>query len=395
MALQMQGLFMRFLFLFLCLSLFSKQLEVEVSARSAILMNADTGAVLFEKHAHIPAYPASTTKVATALYVLDQQIDLEKHATVSAECLKGRSLAERDHHYWLDSDGTVMGLKRGEVLTIDTLLHGLMLVSGNDAANTIAESLAGSIPKFMEMLNEYLQSIGCKNTQFRNPHGLTHPEHFSTAYDMALITKKALQIPKFRKIVSTLVFLKPKSNKQPEREIKLTNPLMKPNSRYYYNKAIGVKTGHTAAAQDTLVAAAEHEGRTLIAVLLGCEKSGDRYEDAKRLFETAFNEPKATRRLMGPENIFTKEMEGSKVPLKAAVAKGVTIEYFPSEEPKCKAALHWSVDALPIQKGQKVGEVQIKDENNQILQKGDLVALEEVKGTLLFVLKEKFAKLFR
>jgi D-alanyl-D-alanine carboxypeptidase (penicillin-binding protein 5/6) len=386
---------MRFIFLFLTLSLFSKQLEVEVSARSSILMNAHTGAVLFEKHAHIPAYPASTTKIATALYVLDQQIDLEKHATVSAECLKGRSLADRDHHYWLDSDGTIMGLKRGEVLSIDTLLHGLMLVSGNDAANTIAESLAGSIPKFMEMLNEYLKSIGCKNTQFRNPHGLTHPDHFSTAYDMALITKKALQIPKFRKIVSTLIFLKPKSNKQPEREIKLTNPLMKPNSRYYYNKAIGVKTGHTAAAQDTLVAAAEHEGRTLIAVLLGCEKSGDRYEDAKRLFETAFNEQKATRRLMGPENIFTKEMEGSKVPLKAAVAKGVMIEYFPSEEPKCKAALHWTADTLPIQKGQKVGEVQIKDENNQLLQKGDLVALEEVKGTFLFVLKEKFSKFFR
>jgi D-alanyl-D-alanine carboxypeptidase (penicillin-binding protein 5/6) len=386
---------MRFFFLFLTLSLFSKQLEVEVSARSAILMNADTGVVLFEKQAHIPAYPASTTKIATALYVLDHQVDLGKNATVSAECLKGRPLKERDHPYWLDSDGTIMGLKRGEVLTIDTLLHGLMLVSGNDAANTIAESLSGSIPKFVEMLNEYLHEIGCKNTQFRNPHGLTHSEHFSTAYDMALMTKKALQLPKFREIVSTLVYLKPKSNKQPEREIRLTNPLMKPKSRYYYQKAIGVKTGYTAAAQDTLVAAAENEERTLIAVLLGCEKSGQRYEDAKRLFETAFNEQKATRRLLGPENIFMKELAGSKAPLRAAVMKGVSIEYFPSEEPKCKAALHWSVDSLPIQKGQKVGEVQIKDESDRLLQKGDLVALEEVKGTFFFVLKEKFSRLFR
>lgn len=380
----------------LSLSLFSKQLEVEVAAPSAVLMNADTGAVLFEKHAHIPAYPASTTKIATALYVLDHQIDLERTATVSAECLRGRPLKDRDHHYWLDSDGTIMGLKRGEVLTFDSLLHGMMLVSGNDAANTIAESLAGSIPKFMEMLNEYLQELGCKNTRFCNPHGLTHPDHFSTAYDMALMTKKALQIPKFRKIISTLVYLNPKTNKQPEREIRLTNPLMKPKSRYYYDKAIGVKTGYTAAAQDTLVAAAEHEGRTLIAVLLGCpKKTGDRFEDARRLFEAAFNEPKATRRLVGPENIFTKEIDGSKTALKAAVMKPVSIEFFPSEEPRCKAALHWSVNTLPIQKGQKVGEVQIKDENDQFLQKGDLVALEEVKGTFLFVLKEKFSKLFR
>jgi D-alanyl-D-alanine carboxypeptidase (penicillin-binding protein 5/6) len=289
----------------------------------------------------------------------------------------------------------MMGLKRGETLSLEALMHGLMLVSGNDAANVIAESVAGSVPKFMEMVNEYLQSIGCQNTQFRNPHGLNHPDHWSTAYDMALIAKRSLQIPKFRKLVSTLTYMKPKTNKQPECELKLNNPLLKAGSRHYYSKAIGIKTGHTSAAQDTLVAAAEHEGRTLIAVVLGCEKPGSRFEDVKRLFEAAFAEQKATRRLIGPENSFTKEMTGSKAPLKAALTKALTIEYFPSEEPKCKAALHWGVESLPIHKGQKVGEVHICDENNRFLQKGDLIALEEVKGTFFFVLKEKIAKLFR
>lgn len=285
---------MRLVLLCLCLSfaLYAKPIDLEVEAKGAILMNADTGAVLYEKQAHARFSPASTTKIATTLFALEQRdLALDRMATVSGECLKGRPLKDRDHPYWLDSDGTMLGIKRGEVLSFDTLLHGMMLVSGNDAANVVAETLGGNIPTFVERMNTYIQGLGCLNTQFRNPHGLTHPEHFSSAYDMALITRRALQISKFREIVSTLSFIKPKSNKQPEREIKLTNPLLKPNSRYYYPKAIGVKTGYTLDAQDTLVAAAEQDGRTLIAVLLGSKKkSGARFTDAKKLFEAAFSE---------------------------------------------------------------------------------------------------------
>jgi len=383
---------MRFIFCLLCFfaTLSAKQLNVEVSARSAILMNAETGAILYEKHAHTPNYPASTTKIATALFVLDQGIELDRIATVTSECLKGRPLKDRDHlpPYWLDSDGTKMGLKRGEMIPLESLLHGLMLVSGNDAANVIAESVGGSVPQFMNLLNEYLQSIGCQNTQFRNPHGLHHPDHFTTAFDLALIAKKALSVPKLREIVSTLSYVKPKTNKQPEAEIKMTNPMMRPKSKYYYPKAIGLKTGHTNAAQDTLVAAAEHEGRTLIAVVLGCEKEGARYEEVTKLFETAFHEKKGTRRLMGPENVFAKEVRGSKLPLKAALSKPLIIDFFPSEEPSCKAALHWDIKDLPIRKGQKVGEIHIHDENQRFLEKGDLVALQDVKGTFFFIIKD-------
>src|SRR5690606_27597099 len=125
--------------------------------------------------------------------------------------------------YWLESDGTMMHLKVGEMVTLDALLHGMMLVSGNDAANVVAEHIEGSVPQFMDSLNEYLQSIGCKNTKYSNPHGLTHHEHWSTAYDLAVMTRKALKIPKFREIVSTLVYTKPKTNKQPQSELRLTN----------------------------------------------------------------------------------------------------------------------------------------------------------------------------
>lgn len=371
--------------------LLAGQLDVTVRARSAILMNADTGAILFEHQAHVPTHPASTTKIATALYILDQSIDLNQMAKVSREALKGRPAQGREKlpPYWLDSDGTMMGLKQGEIVSLDALLHGLMLVSGNDAANVIAEHVGGTIPQFVEALNAYLQSIGCKHTKFSNPHGLTHPDHWTTPYDLALMTRRALQIPKFRKVVSTLTYTKPQTNKQPLVELRLYNRLLKPKSRYYYPKAIGVKSGYTEAAQHCLVAAAEHEGRTLIAVLLGSQKEA-RYEDAKKLFEAAFAEEKATRRLMGPETVFTQEVLGSKTPLRASLARPLSISFFPAEEPKCKAALHWNLRQAPVHKGQKVGEVHILDEGGTLLQKGDLLALEEVKGSWLFRLRRKF-----
>lgn len=386
---------MRLFCLLFPLFLFAKPLEVEVLARSAILMNAETGVVLFDKKGRTRSFPASTTKIATTLYVLEKGVPLDQMMTVSAECLKPRPLKDRDllPAHWLDSDGTTMGLKRGEVVSLESLLHGTMLVSGNDAANVIAESVGGTIPGFMKQLNEYLKGIGCAETNFRNPHGLNHPEHYSTAYDLALMAKRGLQIPMFRKIVSTLQHIKPATNKQPVTAIRLQNGLMKPKGKHYYPKAIGIKTGYTSAAQHNLVAAAEHNGRTLVAVVLGCECSDDRYIDAKKLFETAFAEKKENRRLIGVENVFVKEIIGAKLPLKASLRKELGISFFPSEEPQCKAALHWNTESLPIHKGQKVGEIHILDEvSGALLQKEDLVASLDVKGTFFFMLKEKLRK---
>ncbi len=229
---------MRFLFVFIfsAISLGSRPLDLEVHASSAILMNAETGAILYEKQAHVPSFPASTTKIATALFILDaKKPSLDQMVTVSSEALKLKPVGkEKDSpSYWDEVDGSKMGLVRGEILSYDTLLHGLMLVSGNDAANTMAESLCGSIPIFLEEMNQYLRNLGCKNTQFRNAHGLHHPEHFTTAYDICLIAKKAIQIPKFREIVSKTSYLKPKTNKQKETELRQFNQLLRPGKYYY------------------------------------------------------------------------------------------------------------------------------------------------------------------
>lgn len=384
---------MRFLFYLFCLgSLAAQPLEVEVAAPSAILMNAESGRVLFEKQSHTPFYPASITKIATALFALNKKGEhLDELVTVSSESLKLKPLKHNGEclPYWLERDGTKMGLQYGEKISLDALLHGLMLISGNDAANVIAEEVSGSISEFVAQLNQYLRELGCQNTQFSNPHGLHHPDHFTTAYDICLVTKTALSSPKFREIVAKSSYRKPKTNKQDSELIHHTNPLFK-EGRFYYPKAIGVKTGYHSQAKNTFVAAAEDQGRTLIAVLLGCSKRENRYEDAIRLFETAFAEKKEERCIFTRGYSLSRAILGAKNRLKAALSEDLSISYYPSEEPVPRAFIHWGNLSLPISKGQKVGELHLVDERGNFLQKQDLCAEEDLKGTFFFQIKKWF-----
>lgn len=384
---------MKWIFSLFCLfaAAYGKPLNVSVSAEAAILVNPDTKAVLYEKNGYKKAFPASITKVATALYVLDKK-NPNFHETykVSNEALKLKPTkpAENVPSYWGEWDGSKMGLLRGEVVSLDSLLYGLMRVSGNDAANVIAEAFADSIPDFVGDLNSYLYEIGCTNTQFSNPHGLHAEDHFTTPYDMSLITARALQFSKFRELVSNDFYEKPPTNKQPSKEIAQANALLKPG-KYFYPKAIGVKTGYHSKAKNTLVAAAEHEGRVLIAVLLGCKNKGDRYEDAIRLFETAFSETKQEKRLFGRMHQFIHPIQGLKTPLKAILRNEISLEYFPSEEPNCKAFVSWDPVHLPIRRGDRVGEVHIASSNGEILKKEELFAREEIKSNFLYWAKTK------
>jgi serine-type D-Ala-D-Ala carboxypeptidase (penicillin-binding protein 5/6) len=389
---------MHFLILWIwCFALAAKPLNVEVKAGSAVLMNADTGMVLYEKHPYAPIFPASTTKIATALFVIsERKPSLDQMFKVSAESLRMRPLnknGETPPHWWY-TDGSRMGLREGEILTVDSLLHGLMLVSGNDAANVLAEGLSGSVPAFVEEMNQYLKRIGCSATRYLNPHGCHHPEHVTSSYDLCLMTKVALNIPKFRELVSKLSYMKPKTNKQGPVELKQMNQLLRPG-RFNYPKAIGIKTGFHLDAQNTLVAAAVHEGRTLIAAVMGTEAPGDQYADAIRLFEMAFAETKENRRLFGPENHFSRPVPDAKMELTASLDRELFISYFPSEEPNVRAFVYWDEPRLPIKKGQAVGEVRIVNEKGDVITKADLFSKTEVKGKFFFVLQETISRFFR
>lgn len=367
---------------------------MEVQAESAILINADTGAVLYEKNPDKQYYPASITKIATALYSLKlKKQSLDEPITVGGDALGSvTEEARKKSNYtlpawWLLPGSSHIGLKKGEVLSYKDLLYGMMLASGNDASNAIAEWTAkGSIGEFMKNLNEYLNSLGCKKTCFMNPHGLFHPEHKTTARDMALIMQEALKEPEFRKVISTVTYTRPKTNKQNANTMVQTNRLLRPGP-FHYSKTIGGKTGYIQAAQNTFVVAAEEKGRTLIAVLLKSKERSDLWRDSIKLFEAAFNQPRVERVFLkkGPQK-FTLTQESFRNPLETYAKEDLTLSYYPAEEPKTKGFLYWNTLSLPIAKDQQVGEFRLVNEKNEVLKSVPLFAQNAVKGSWISVL---------
>lgn len=373
------------------------QLSVDVNAQYAVLINADSGVALFAKNESSSAFPASVTKIATALYLLEEKkVDLQRVVEVSAESLRMKR-ADNDLSapaYWLERDGSGMGLRVGERISIESLLHGLMLVSANDAANVLAEAASGSVPVFMDELNQYLQRIGCRDTHFCSPHGLHHPEHRTTAHDMGLITRRALQNERFGAIVAQTSYLKPRTNKNPERRLQQYNALLCPG-KFFYPEAIGVKTGYTHAAQYNLVAAVLHEGRTLVAVVLGCKSRNARYKDALKLFHAAFAEQKVHRVLFTSRETFGHQVEGATAPLVAGLGGELALDVYPAEAPgQLKAQIVWAVPELPIAKGAKVAQMRIVDGDGTVQTSADLFAQSEVAGSWSFRLKKFCLKLF-
>lgn len=389
----MRIFFLSFFILFF-LKTNAQQLKVDVSAPSAILINANTGKVLFEKEPNIRLFPASTTKIATLSYILEKKApQMDEMLVASSESLgivhaSVRQSPNTKHpSYRLEYGGTHMFIKPGETLSLDTLLHGLMLSSANDGANVLAEHFSSNVPQFLEELNQYLRSLGLHETHFNNPHGLYHEDHYTTAADLARLTQHALKNPYFRDIVKTQKYVRHKTNKQDEKILIQNNRLLK-EGKFYYPKAIGVKTGYIARAGYCFVAAAEHEGRTLIAVLLKCPSSESRFQDAIKLFEAAFSEIPVKRILFAQgHDQFSTNVDGVKEPIRAILAKDVAVEYFPSEEPVCFPKINWKKLSLPIQKGDVVGEIQITSGNN-ILSTTPIYANNSIDKTFFMRISE-------
>jgi serine-type D-Ala-D-Ala carboxypeptidase (penicillin-binding protein 5/6) len=388
-------------FLFSTFSLFARPLEVELQAKNAILLNPENNAILYEKSAREKAYPASITKIATALYILDKKRNLlDEQIKVNPEAIRfispeKKAISSPNYpSYYLETDGSLVGLIKDEILPGRALFYGLMLSSGNDCANVLAQAASSSIPIFMDELNRYLQSIGCKNTHFSNPHGLHHPDHFTTAYEMAFICKKALSIPQFRQVVSTLSYTASKTNKHKARVLSQYNRLLKKSSKYYYPHAIGVKTGYHSKAGYNLVAAAKVENRILIAVVMGEEKSEQRYEEAIKLFEAAFSQTKEKRPLLDENKLFKARIKGAKGELEAYAKGGLTYEYYPAEEMTIKAVIKWNDLKLPIRKDTLVGEIQIISEDGVVLGKSPLIAKNKIRRNFQQYCIDLFKKIF-
>ncbi|MBQ8861613.1 MAG: D-alanyl-D-alanine carboxypeptidase, partial [Clostridia bacterium] len=242
----------KFISALICVCLLSvfpqKACALSVSAQSAVLIEAESGKIIYEKDAHTRRGMASTTKIMTALCAIES-LPLDTVVTVPQEAA--------------GVEGSSVYLKAGEKLTLENLLYALMLQSANDAAAAVAIATAGSIEGFAELMNAKAAELGLRDTHFENPHGLDGAEHYTTAYELAKIAAHALENEDFARIVSTVKHTVPATESSPARTLVNHNRLLRT-----YDDIVGVKTGFTKKCGRTLVSAAEREGVRLICVTL-------------------------------------------------------------------------------------------------------------------------------
>ncbi len=256
--------------------------EEQLYAASAILIEANSGQVIFEKNADQVMYPASTTKILTTLLALEFG-DLEQICTVSEEAIT-----------FYEDDVTTADLRAGEEMPLRDLLYATMVKSANDAANVVAEAISGNMNEFVRLMNQAVSVYGCTNTNFTNPNGLHNDNHYTTARDMAIITREAMKNETFRQMAATTSYTAAATNQMRSRTWTNSNRLMVPstsenNNKYYFPDAIGVKTGTTTKAGYCFVGAAERDGVELISVLFFTGENA-RWADTIKLMNYGFSQ---------------------------------------------------------------------------------------------------------
>jgi len=266
-----------FLFLF-CFTYTNVQAETtppEINAQGCVLIDASTGEVLYGKNDDKTFEPASTTKVMTALLTLEK-CNLDDEVTVQEDFTK--------------IDGTAIGLLKGDVLTVHDLLLGLLLESGNDCANALADHISGNINDFSKLMNIKAKELGALHTTFKNPSGLPDPEHTTTAHDLALFLREAVNNKDYMDISTTpSATIALKNN--PAKTIILNNKnyMINKNSKYYYPFAICGKNGYTTKSNQTYVAAADKDGHVLVASFLNALDKDQNFKDMQNVFNYGFD----------------------------------------------------------------------------------------------------------
>ena len=255
--------------------------DFQIYSSGSVLMDASTGKFLIQKDMNKQLYPASTTKILTAIIAIEK-LDLSSTLTASRSAVMA-----------IPSGYSNAGIKVGESLNVNDLLEMFLIHSANEVGYIFAEEISGNIENFANLMNQKATELGCINTHFTNPSGIHDINHYSTAYDMAIIARYCMKNETFRNIVNKKSCKFSATDLYPEeRYFKNTNSLLDPSNRYYYEYAIGIKTGFTTQAKNCLIAGAQKNGIELIAVMLGAEATENgqsgRYIDAKNLFDFGF-----------------------------------------------------------------------------------------------------------
>ena len=262
------------------------------SAKAVVLADMDSGRLLFEMNKDEQRSPASLTKIMTVLLAVEAlergEVSLDEMVTAQADCLAG-----------LNTDSSTSGIQPGEIISYQDLLYCAMVHSANEACNILAHRVSGSVPAFVELMNRRAAELGCTSTHFSDPNGLSNENHYTTAYEMYLITREALEHPLFAEICNTRGYDMAATNLSQARSFANSNALITADSEYgsgyVYPAASGVKTGFTQRAGYCLISTAEKDGVRLLAVVMGCDgwlNAGiDEYEnftDSIRLYNWAF-----------------------------------------------------------------------------------------------------------
>ncbi len=275
----------------------------DLTAQAVLLVDLDSGTILYQLNSMNPRSPASLTKVMTILLTLEAvdrgEVSLDDVVTAGMDCQNGMS-----------DDSSSVYIVEGEQMTLRDLLYCAAVSSGNDACNVIASYLGNGIPNFVERMNQRAAELGCTNTRFVDPNGLSN-DNVTCAYDLYLITREAMKYPDFMQICDTRAYTVPATNTNPARELKNSNALISPDGiygpGYLYEGASGVKTGYTRAAGYCLISTAEKDGMHLLGIVMGCDgpylsNTETRYNfvDAAKLYDWAFEN--FTNRVIVSEN---------------------------------------------------------------------------------------------
>ena len=361
---------------------FDEPLEIfRTVPRAAMLIELTSGQTLFGMDLYEQNYPASLTKIMTCWLALEYG-NLDDILTVSETALQN-----------LHESASTAGLQAGEQMRLEDMLYCMMLQSANESCNVVAEYISGSIEAFVELMNQTAQELGCVGTHFANPHGLHDENHYTTAYDLSLIVRKALENDMFRKITTTAEYTVPATNLSEARKLTTTNRLMlnTASSGFYYSKAAGIKTGFTTPAQCCLISTADDGNMQLLAIILGAplqwnEDTGDyvyrNFPEAINLFEYGFEHYRISTvmsTLYPVAEVTVNQSAGAQTVALApttAVRTLIDADYDPDEIILEIDLPSKSVDA-PVEAGQVLGSVTVVY-HNMILGTSDLAAITSV-----------------
>lgn len=397
----------RFFALFLVLGLLVSLLsvpasafeEIDVDARAALLVEKETGEILYEKNAHEKNYPASITKLTVALLVFEAidagQLSLDQPITAHESAFEGLSIY-----------GSTAGIKVGEVLTVEQLLQCMLIVSANEACNILAEWDVGSIAAFVDAMNAKAKALGCENTHFVNPSGLHDPDHYTSAWDLYLITKAAMQYPEFMEICDSAKAVIPATNLSKERTLYTTNHLLSTWRVIGYRdkRAHGIKTGSTSDAGHCLISSAQEGELHFVSVVMGAERIEENgvgnllnFSETSHLFDYGFKNF-AYRTILEDKEIIQE------VPVSLSKTDYVTVHpannvesLFPRDLDPAELdrviSLPEAVEA-PITAGDKLGTMELRD-GDTVYASVDLLASSDVTADKFMVFRHNVTLFFK